>query len=283
MIILRQKQKEYGIMSDIKYSGIKRAFKKNIGNARVKLADKFDKSIEKDLLEKNRLENLGTELSNRLRERTVTTEEARSDIAKRINSGERISRTRAKSPYIENGELILPNPISTGELYHEIGHIENAKGNNGKIPQFISKHGQTLENLREVNVMDLISSDYKYANKAQREELLKNSPETLKVLNKSLENKNPFESIKRFIKGKTLVKDEKNASNWGLKRTREKISDPEVLSLEEKRQRAANETYNRSILASSKIPLRNSIQIPNKRGDFKFDQLKKEYDKRNPN
>lgn len=277
MIILRQKQYSPG------FSGIKRVLKKNIDNARMKLAKKLDKSIEKDLIEKNRFENLGTEFSDRLRERTITTEAAKSDIAKRINSGERISRTHAKNPYIENGELILPNPISSGELYHEIGHIENASGNNGKIPQFISKHGQTPENLREVNVMDLISSDYRYADKAQREELLKNSPETLKELNESLENKKPFESIKRFIKGKTLVRDERNASRWGLKKTREKINDPEVLSLEEQRQKAANETYNRSILASSKIPLRNSIQIPSKRGNFKFDKLKEEYDKRNPN
>ena len=70
MIILRQEQKEYGIVSDIKYSGIKRAFKKNIGNARVKLADKFDKSIRKYLQEQKALENRGIGLGFTLRNGT---------------------------------------------------------------------------------------------------------------------------------------------------------------------------------------------------------------------
>lgn len=42
------KQKEYNIVSDIKYSGLKRTYKKILGKQRVKIAEKIDRSILKD-------------------------------------------------------------------------------------------------------------------------------------------------------------------------------------------------------------------------------------------
>jgi len=46
MKILRQKQKEFNIISDIKHSGIKRTLRKNIGRTRVNVSNRLRKSAE---------------------------------------------------------------------------------------------------------------------------------------------------------------------------------------------------------------------------------------------
>lgn len=63
---LYTEQKEYGIISNLKHSGLKRSLKKVIGNSRKKLAEKIDNSIRKDLSMKLKAETTGKRLSEEL-------------------------------------------------------------------------------------------------------------------------------------------------------------------------------------------------------------------------
>ena len=222
MIILRQKQKEYGIVSDIKYSGIKRDFKKNIGNARVKLADKFDKSIRKDLQEQKALENRGIGLGYTLRNGTRRQDIRRerkgllADENIRIHNGELGSNPR-------KGIIYLPEKTkaSYGELYHEAGHIKNYRGENGKLVKIAARKGQTRETNDMATTTSLLGSDLRLGNKKAREEIL--NTDTKAKVDDFLGASKITDSIKRLRQGSILITDEKAASRWGLRKIKNKI------------------------------------------------------------
>jgi hypothetical protein len=275
MIIL--KQKEYNIVSDLKYSGIKRALKKNIGRVRRNLAGKIDKSIENDLINKIEVENKGNNLSKALHNIPETTNLAQQELKKIPEKElELVIKPWNVTPEISSDykTLVIPPNISAGELNHELGHIRNHKGTNGRLARTINRLGQTPESAMDVGIMDFIKEDPDIIIKAKRKQsLLAMNPENAGIINKHLESTSLSDSAKRLTRGKLLVQDEKNASKWSLKRIKKNLS-PEVFNLERERQRVANDTYKHTMRASSKIPIRNMIQIPSKRGDFKFTKLK---------
>ena len=263
MIILRQKQYSPG------FSGIKQVFKKNINNARMKLAKKLDKSIEKDLIEKRKLENEGKKLSislhNHPRQPSLVNPEL--EIIKKegklkINRG-------ADNLSFSGDTLNLPkSSVSVGELNHEVGHARNASGENGPIAKFIYDHGQTNKTLNEMYNVDTLGMYPESGNKAWR-----NRFEDETGYNEFLESPKLSDSISRFIRGKLLVRDEKNASRWSIKRLKKLLRDnpdPELLAKEAERQRIANKTYEKSVSISSKLPLRNKIQVPKERGNLNY-------------
>lgn len=73
--------------------------------------------------------------------------------------------------------------------------------------------------------------------------------------------------VNKFVKGKLLFTDERNASKYGLKNIKGSLS-KDIYKLEEQRQKAANDSYKSATKISYKLPLRNKIQIPSKRGEI---------------
>ena len=274
MIILRQK--EYNLISDIEHSGIKRALRKNIGRVRVKLANKIDKSIEDDLINKRKSEKKGLQLSNSLHRTPETTDLAEIGIENlpKIGVSADVRPGNFTPSVINNYETILaPKKISLGELNHELGHIRNHKGENGRLAKLINERGQTPENNRALLILDYIGEEPQIATKQGRKSILAGvDPGVLGEVNRYFESAKLSDSSKRYIQGKMLIQDEKNASKWSLKSIKNRLS-PEVFDLEKERQRVANDSYRHAVQASSKIPIRNKIQIPSRRGDFKFRRL----------
>ena len=274
MIILRQK--EYNLISDIEHSGIKRALRKKIGRVRVKLANKVDKSIENDLINKRMSEKKGLQLSNSLHRTPETTNLADAKIKKSPVDGVNIEVNPNYSiPEVANdySKITVPQDISLGELNHELGHIKNHSGDNGRLAKLINKKGQTPEYNRTLTILDYAGEEPGIAAKQGRKSILARvDPDILEEVNKYFESAKLSDSSKRYIRGKMLVQDEKNASKWSLKRIKNELS-PEVFDLEKERQRVANDSYRYAVQASSKIPIRNKIQIPSRRGDFKFRRL----------
>lgn len=268
MIILRQKN--YNIISDIRYSGIKRTLRKNVGRARRKMAGNIDKSIERDLINKRVAENKGKELSKELHRISETTDPAKKKLEEISKSGKIEVRYDPLGPNLSpNGKSLgVPENVSLGELGHELGHLKNSNGSNGKVFKLINNIGQSKKSLDELKIIDSIK-DYPIIATKRGRSLISNS-NIRENTNKFFESDNLTESAKRFIRGRLLVQDEKNASKWALKRIKNKLS-PKVYKLEKNRQKAANDTYKHAIKVSSKIPLRNKIQIPSKKGDFKFE------------
>lgn len=274
MIILRQK--EYNLVSDIEHSGIKRALRKNIGRVRVRLANKVDKSIENDLINKRISEKKGLQLSNSLHKIPETINLAETEIKNLPKIGVSTDTRPGNfttSVINDYSTITVPQDISLGELNHELGHIKNHSGDNGKLAKLINKKGQTPENNRALTILDYTGEEPGIAAKQGRKSILARvDPEILEEVNKYFESAKLSDSSKRYLQGKMLVQDEKNASKWSLKRIKNELS-PEVFNLEKERQRVANDSYRYAVQASSKIPIRNKIQIPSRRGDFKFRRL----------
>lgn len=277
MIILRQK--EFNIITDIKYSGIKRALKKNIGRARRNLAYKIDESIEKDLINKRKSQGTGRKLGNRLHNNPRVTSLAEAEIRMLKESGNTINRLPSgPSVNLDSGKFNFPLSVSLGEVKHEEGHLRNFKGKNGKRAKKASILGQVEENFNDLNKIDVISSTNKdlvrTSRKRDRDLLLARSsdPELTKQVNDYFNSSKLSDSFDRFRRGIYLVQDERNASKWAINNIKDQVS-PNVLDLEKRRQRAGNDSYKHSVLASSKIPIRNKIQIPSRKGDFKFNKL----------
>lgn len=269
MIILRQKQYSPG------FSGIKQVLKKNIDKVRMKLADKIDASIEQDLINKINAENKGWKLSNELHEIPETTNLAELEI-NQIEPIEKIKVIRSSgNPEldIKNKRLTLPDPVSLGEVKHEIGHLKNSRGENGVRAKRIYEQGQSERNLRELGMIDYLSESPNVGKREIRDLELRNaSPETVEKVDEFFNSAKLLDAYDRFRRGRILLQDEKNATKWAINDIKNQLS-PEVLKLEKERQGAGNNSYKHSILASSKIPIRNKIQIPSKRGDFNFKRL----------
>ena len=263
MIILRQKQYSPG------FSGIKQVLKKNIDSARMKLAEKLDKSIEKDLIEKKKLENEGKKLSislhNHPRQPSLVNPELEAIEKKgrlKINRG-------TDNLSLSGNTLNLPkSSVSVGELNHEVGHARNASGENGPIAKFIYDHGQTNKTLNEMYNVETLGMYPESGKKEWRHQF-----EDSTGYNEFLESPKLSDSIGRFVRGRLLVRDEKNASRWSIKRLKKLLRDnpdPELLAKEAERQRIANQTYEKSVSISSKLPLRNRIQVPRERGNLNY-------------
>lgn len=210
MIILRQKN--YNIIGDIKHSGIKRTFKKRIGRARIKLAGRIDKSIKKDLDKKKAAENEGTKLSMELHKIPETTNLANTEkekLSKKYNIN--IKNAEGENDLglsSNNKNLIIPNPISLGELKHEEGHLRNSIGKNGIIKKVVNKLGQTKKTANDLAILDGIRDFPWLATKQGRKSNII-SPELLNKTNKFFEDRKISNFIDRSIRGKLLIQDEK--------------------------------------------------------------------------
>lgn len=269
MIILRQKQYSPG------FSGIKQVLKKNIDSARMKLAEKLDKSIEKDLIEKKKLETEGFVLSRNLRSKLEpgSTEKE----IERIKASENkigFKRDEGLGTSLDRTKIILPEgkEVSKGELYHELGHIKNYRGENGRLAKYAAEHGQTKEMLDGLSNIDVISKNPSLALKKNREPLKNIDPPEYENIENFFGTAKLKDLINRTYRGGLLNIDEQKASKWGLKKIKNEVS-PDIWELEKQRQDVANETYKKSISVSRKIPLRNMIQVPERRGDFNFKNL----------
>lgn len=275
MIILRQK--EFNVFTDIKYSGIKRALKKNIGWGRIKVANRLNKSLKNDLLKKQNAESAGRTISIDLHRDPETTELAKNEINRFSKENPKFKiKIENDGPYLDlnRKEINIPENISAGEFNHEIGHIKNLSGENGKIAKFINKRGQTPRTNKDIVLIDELGKEGNLSKRKRKSILSGINPKILREANEYYESPKISEAAKRFIRGRLLVQDEKNASRWGLKIIKNKLS-PKTYNKEVARQNLANDGYKYAARVSSKIPIINKIQIPSRRGDFTIKEKRK--------
>lgn len=273
MIIVRQRyysnlgleQRNYNIVSDIRHSGIRRAYKKQVGRARKKIAGKIDKSIKKDLIKKENLENNGWKASIDIKRNPIEQDLVKESLKNLRKSKDIVLKEGNLGNSRKENILFIPkNRItSLGELYHEIGHLKISSGKNGKLKKIISDKGQSQENLRDLIMIDSFGN---LKTKKLRESNIKD-PEILKTANNFFESSSILDSINRLTRGSFLIRDEKNASRLGLKQIKKKLP-KNIWKKEKNRQKLANKSYMKSVSISSKIPIRNKVQIPSRRGEF---------------
>lgn len=89
MIILRRRiqERKYSIASDIYHSGLKRAYKKNVGRARVKIAKKIEDSIYRDYKQKPGIKDIEASgvINPKLRENLLKNEISKRGLVSRKN------------------------------------------------------------------------------------------------------------------------------------------------------------------------------------------------------
>lgn len=259
-------QKEFGILSDIKHSGIKRVTKRNLGKFRKSLAEKLDKSIVSGIKENDKIVS-NSFLQHRNLPHGEITEQERLLVNSRNNTASKWHEEtdHYKTKNLKNNKellnlsdgkenlITLKYNASPGELYHELGHVKNSTGENGVKAKIINKSISK----KAINELD------KAASITERGLYEKSNP--------ALKEKGIIKSIKNKINGKIRIKEEQNASNSGLKDLkRRSILSNKEFELEKQNQKLANQTYKNAVNTSTKIPLRNSIQIPSKRGEFTY-------------
>lgn len=266
MIILRQKN--YNVLSDLYHSGVRRTYKKTVGRARRKAAQKLSQSALNDIKEYNRLVNtVQTPVINnqKVRENLINQVPRRTQVIsinnypnggsghlnnsfigegdfnelRKYNNPVKIEsfRRSVNSGKYDNHILYTPN-MGEENLAHELGHVINTRG-------ILSK---------------------------QVDKIAANSPDVgmaSRVLIRS--GNHEVEGIKNtgelFARGKIIELNEANASRKGLRSLKKSGISKEELNASKQKLQASGKTYRLMNNATWKTSLRNTIQIPSRKGN----------------
>lgn len=261
-------QREYGVFQDLKHSGLNRTYKKYIGRARKKVANKILEGIKKDIDASNLAGNNITynpelhKINKKLRNNLVKEANKRNirvlgtnldpwegrgnyffskESAERNNLVENLKYQRnvrtgkkAENALKKSDHVIFhPTNSHTVGLAHEMGHVENATGKN-KFRRWINKKSQKI-----------------------REKLLDGQ-----------NKKGILESIKKKIDNSILLQEERNATKKGLKLFKKSGANKEEMKDAKKFLKLGEESYKKASSADAKLPIYNWIQIPSKRYKF---------------
>ena len=259
-------QREFGILSDVVNSGVKRSYQKYVGKARRSIGNKLKDSIRDDMRKANLANNYahsnkivnGEVEKNLIRYSKGKNNSRVIDIVDR--SGNSLPNGASKSKDLLNGinessevrdelsdrmirklknsaeksDYIVTHPSGSGveKLSHEIGHIENSKG--GIFKGVINRMNDNIIKNR---------SGY----------------------NKYKSDRGIGKSVKEYLKGKVNYIEERNASKNAMKLLKDQGLDNKGLSESKRSLDAALDSYKYGNRVRYKIPLMNKIQIPSRR------------------
>lgn len=260
-------QREFNALSDIYHSGIKRTFQKYAGRARRNVAGKIQNSIQKDIegtqnavntfmnsqaatipnVEKGLIKdarNLNARTMNiplgftNKENFVVHTKEMRnnpqfSDGIKSMK-GERVGRKVMNAANKNDSIIFHPSGSGTSSLAHEVGHVENSKTRN-PIRRVIEKVANS---------------------KGTRVDL---------QMGGGMNESGIKPALKRYITGKAVLAEERNASKAGLRMMKKHGATKEQLDEAKKLLDTAADTYKGSVNVNYKSPIYNWVQIPSRK------------------
>lgn len=285
MIILRQK--EFGFIQDVRRSGLGRTMKRNIGRFRADLVKRYgddiilqdinknreyisklttnplnnNPSLEKNLIReanKNNARVIGYDTGGRGNSILGNTKgdlnEYSSDLASEIigKNKEGISKYGAKNYLrygrkidnaISSGKSIIIHPSGSGSdlLAHELGHLKSQNGS-------LLSRGRLLDEA-STKVQE---SGYGFLESGG----LKDTTTGI------------IPGVKRYLKGRVILANERKASKNALDILKKNGATPEELSIAKKNLLGtALGTYKTVSDAYTRIPFKNLIQIPSRRGN----------------
>lgn len=154
------------------------------------------------------------------------------------NLGIKRFKNRIKNSVAKGEHQILHSSGSgTDFLAHEIGHIDNEKSKG--LRKLINKIGNDPDNRYNFQIALQGGKD---------------------------DNSSIREGIKRFIKGKSIVQEEKNASKYALKKLKELGASNEELQQAKNNLKDALKSYQTGTSYYYTTPFRNKLRTPGKRG-----------------
>lgn len=257
-------QREYGFLQEYKRLGLRKAIGRKIGKVRRNLGRKLEDSITEDSLNLSRSNNKIKDskvLNNpRLDEALYKEAKDRKAYPFRSNNMESsVIKTKDIDPSAYKGNKGLENIIRSNDylidysrksgsesLAHEIGHIDNeTKG--GLVGKIINKVANS-----------------------------KGARGRLEDLDKNLgtDASGIKETAKRFLQGKAVVAEESNATKKGLNLLKKHGASESEMNDARTKLGDSLETYKNSTRISYKNALRNTVQIPSRKG-FKIKDIGK--------
>jgi hypothetical protein len=261
-------QREFGILSDVVRSGVKRSYKKYVGRARRSIGNKLDKSISEDINKRSKildeLKSRSNPVINPRSEQTISQlssdkynteiltpdpsrysgkstyissskrfKNIKPDDLKEVSNGKfnGISNEMADILSKNKGLIISPKGSGTDSLAHEVGHVMNKKDS-------------ILSRIRSLG--DSISR-------------------STKIPYKDLKNKKGL-GLGEYVRGKIIVSEEKAASKNGMKILKGIGMSSDELRRSKEYLDKSLDTYKLEASARRKTPIKNLIQIPSRRG-----------------
>ena len=265
-------QREYGIVSELHHSGAKRVYKKYVGRARKKLAQKIQDSMDLDEMKRQEAMSkfmVGERVNNpELEKKMIKEAEKRGakvfdkDIDG-IGGSYTFDAKTAKKTGIANEEelgnvkygIVHPKGKGAEVLGHEVGHVDNAESGKkkwdilGKIKKKINKVANDPMTRGEMNIATYYENN--------------DGAVGLK------------EGAKRFLKKKAIDIEEGNASRKSLKFLKDSGASKDEIKIAERNLKLAGDTYKYGDKKYYKVPIMNKIQIPSRRPKEKVDLKEK--------
>lgn len=297
MIIKRQKS--YAIIPDlIKYrrSGIKRVVRKNIGRARRNTASRISNSIANDLAKLDKatwdFSRINEQRDPRLMKGLLQNAKQRdirvlstdtifgpysgygsmnwdSDvILKALKSNPENSRNWRKAvnaAKASKGGIVALAPTSgPAELGHELGHIE---GRSLATPRGVINSLGAHPGTREEQISSQLTQRIETLGKEWKLYSPQDKTKEIIVTRNGIpwdNRKGVGETLRSWIRGKSVMADEKYATKSALRNLKNLGATREEMAQAEKKLGAALKTYKASTRIPWKSALENTIQIPSR-------------------
>lgn len=279
-------QKQFGLISDISHSGIKRALKKQIGRSRKKVAELIDDSINKDLqhnvnVAKDFIAGQESLKPNKFKDRAFKR------IKKKLEADGKTQVIEGGNDYYYNPHpqdiskvfrdalgikdsteklIMTSDPKNVVALGHEAEHLAHDLGKRGKIKKKISDLVVSPKEYGKFSATVNINSPFGSKRIRQKGMYIP----VMKEMDAALSETGFRKGAKRFVKGKLRLVEERNATKGGIKTAKEAGLKGADLENEIAVQNLGTKTYEPVASAYWKIPIRNRIQIPSRRGDFNY-------------
>lgn len=272
-------ERRYNIVSDLYYSGLKRAYKKNVGRLRSKAADYLSKKTVEEV------GNHHSALKKFMFSPKVKNEEVKKEVIKiATKDGDtRISRLKLDNmggAYAGTNETL--RPIFNGISREGIKQLNRGKDYRKAIRSLYNDKYKHQVFIPKGNGVDDLAHEIGHVENSKSKGLRKlinkvaNSPETRRELNEDhvklmYTGNNGKSGIKTALKdyGKSLLisQEEKNASRAGRKMMEQAGASKEELRKAKEHHDAGVKTYKFVGKSNLYNTLKNTIQIPSRKSE----------------
>lgn len=253
-MIVRRKQKDYSLISDLRHSGIKRTGKKIIGRTRVKIANTLQKSIDKGKAERQeiikQLDAPGKTNPSKFRDKM-------DKVARDLNTLT-IDVPNASTLSVKKSDFLEAIPATDRENANKLLYGKSHVAVLGKGSNNILAYPHELGHIKR---------DIKSGGKSMKAAIdARNNIET--------SSDKISDSIKNFKNHTIIVNEERGASKEAIKLLKKNGASKEEIKEAKDRSRSAERTYKLSRKRDTILPILKKVELPKWKGNTKKRMLR---------
>lgn len=267
------RQKNYGLLGDLRHSGLKRSYKKYVGEARRAVGDRIGKKVNELIKDNNESINLSIGIPfNKSPFREIMNPKVSRDIIKRNAKKNGVRMMRSNNPYISeiskasevNEEILRDKHKITNS--RQIKKVMNAVRSGDDIIFLGKSYGRSP---------DVIAHELGHAkNYHSKNPITKLSHKVTSSMHEPLNNdKGLYQIAKHAIKNRALVKEESNASKSAIKMMKEAGASKDEIRQGKINLNLALDTYKSAEKLDNSNMIYKAIQIPSRSDISKSNML----------